>query len=303
MNQQKTSVLSIEANIPQYELNIRQATNHICTLLGQPAFDLVQKIGTGPIPTASAEVAIGIPANLLERRPDVRSAERSAAAQCAQIGYAQADFYPHIFVNGAIGYQWTNTSVSNTVTPFNGSVGPSFQWNILNYGQIINNVRLQDATFRELLLVYRNTVLQAHEDVENELAAFLRYQEQTKILEESVASAREAMDFIVENVAKGRYALGGASATTVVQVETALATQELALAQARGNVATGLVGIYRALGGGWQLRCGKVECLPIEPNTPPAATPKPPEELLAPLPAPPQPTAKELPKAKEKSEP
>ena len=128
----------------------------------------------GPIPTAPPEVAVGIPADLLRRRPDVRRAERQAAAQSAQIGIAEAEFYPHIAINGTIGFSAQNFRNLFQEQALAGNVGPSFTWNILNYGRLVNNVRLQDARFQELVATYQNTVLSAAQDVENGLVTFLR---------------------------------------------------------------------------------------------------------------------------------
>src|SRR5207302_3975112 len=132
-------------------------------------------------------------ADLLRRRPDVRRAERQAAAQSAQIGVAQADFYPHISISGSIGYSAAHFKDLFTANAVNGSIGPSFQWNVLNYGRILNNVRLQDSTFQALVVAYQNTVLTAAQDVENGLVTFLKSQEQTKFQAESVAEAEKAV--------------------------------------------------------------------------------------------------------------
>jgi NodT family efflux transporter outer membrane factor (OMF) lipoprotein len=287
VDQAKSNLYQVEAQVPQFQVTIRQATNHLCTLMGVPTFDLKEKIGTGPIPTAPPEVAVGIPAELLSRRPDVRAAERNAAAQSAQIGVAQADLYPHISITGTIGYQSQSFPGLFSGDAFAGSVGPSFQWNVLNYGRIVNNVRYQDAKFRELLLTYRGTVLNAHEETENGLVNFLRSQEQAKILQKSVTAAQKAVEFVIT-----QYKVGTVDFNRVALIETTLVQQQDSLAQAQGQIAQGLIQIYKALGGGWQLRCEKVECLPIEGNMPPAAAPKPPEELPPPQPVPPQPEPK-----------
>ena len=162
------------------EITLRQTQDQLCTLLGIPPTDLQARLGRRPIPTAPSEVVVGIPAQLLERRPDIRSAERAAAAQAQQIGIAQADLYPHISITGTLGYSAQNASQLFTYPAFNGSVGPSFQWNILNYGRIANNVRLQDAKFQQTLLDYRTAVLTANQEAEDGLVAFLQSQEQTK---------------------------------------------------------------------------------------------------------------------------
>ena len=196
VDQQQSVLSQTEATIPQFEITVRQAQDRLCTLLGTPSTDLQTRLGQRPIPTPPREAVAGIPAELLERRPDVRRAERNAAAQAQQIGIAQAELYPHISITGtllgpaalggltlgpapqggpaALGYSAQN--LSNLFTPgnFNGSVGPSFQWNILNYGRIANNVRLQDARFQQALLDYRTAVLTANQEAENGLVSFLR---------------------------------------------------------------------------------------------------------------------------------
>ncbi len=171
---------STEAVVPQFEASIRQAQNALCVLLGVPPGSLDHLLGDrSAIPQAPLEVAVGIPADLLRRRPDIRSAELQAAAQCAQIGVAKADLYPAFTLNGAFGFLASDvgrfglgdlTSWSSRYYSF----GPSFAWNFLNYGPITNNVRAQDARFQELIFVYQNTVLRAQQEVEDALTGFLQ---------------------------------------------------------------------------------------------------------------------------------
>ena len=157
-------------------------------IAGHASSRLAKFLGRGPIPTSPPDVAVGIPADLLRRRPDVRQAQAIAAAQGEQIGIAQADLYPAFVISGSLGYSANNLGNLFTPQSFQGSVGPSFNWNILNYGRIINNVRYNDARFRELILTYQNTVLLANEEVENGIVTFLRAQERRKMLDESVSS-------------------------------------------------------------------------------------------------------------------
>src|SRR6185295_4414898 len=156
-----------EALIPELLISLRQTNNQLCILLGIPPEELQAKLGPAPIPTTPPEVAVGIPADLLRRRPDVRRAERQAAAQSAQIGVAEAQFYPHIAITGTIGYSAEQFKNLFSPTALQGNVGPSVQWNILNYGRILNNVRLQEAGFQELVAAYQNTVLTAAQEAEN----------------------------------------------------------------------------------------------------------------------------------------
>src|SRR5262249_46363892 len=151
-----------------------QTQNHLCTLLGIPPEDLLAKLARAPIPTAPPGVGVGIPADLLRRRPDVRRAESEAAAQSAQIGVAEADFYPAIALNGTIGYSAQHFNELWGPSAFTGAFGPSFRWNILNYGRILNNVRLEKSKFEEAVLHYQQTVLKANQEVEDGLITFFK---------------------------------------------------------------------------------------------------------------------------------
>jgi outer membrane protein TolC len=239
----------------------------LCILLGIPPEELRAKLGPAPIPSAPAEVAAGIPAALLRRRPDVRRAERQAAAQSAEIGVAEAEFYPHISITGTIGYSAQQLNRLFRSTSLEGNVGPSFQWNILNYGRILNNVRFQGARFQELVTAYQNTVLSAGQEVENGLVTFLQAHERTRYQAASVADAEEAVQ-----IALAQYKAGTIDFTRVTQLEQNLVLLQDTLAQARGEIALGLIQVYRALGGGWQIRLTGCEAtaLPGQGEPPPA---------------------------------
>jgi NodT family efflux transporter outer membrane factor (OMF) lipoprotein len=249
--QARSTLEQTEAGIPELEITERQAANQLCILLGIPPQALQARLGSRSIPTAPAEVAVGIPADLLRRRPDVRRAERQAAAQSAQIGMAEAQFYPYISLNGTLGYSAQNLSSLFQEQAFTGSVGPGFTWNILNYGRLLNNKRLQEARFQELVATYRNTVLSADQDVENGLVTFLRAQQRTKSQAASVADAKRAVDIVV-----AQYSQGVTDLTRVTLLQQNLVPLQDTLAQAQGEIATGLIQVYRALGGGWEIRLG-----------------------------------------------
>ncbi len=272
-----------ESLVPTLRTGWWMAQNRLCVLMGQPPHRLAAMVGSGPIPAPPQDVIVGIPAALLRRRPDVRQAERQAAAQSAQIGIAAAEFYPHIAITGTIGLQAEHLSQLFETSSLTGAIGPGFTWNILNYGRIVNNVRATDARFQQALLNYRNTVLSANEEVENGIVGFLNNQDMVKSLEMSTrASARSVQ------IAMLQYEKGLISYTPLLDSERDLVQQQDALAQGRGAVGTELVAIYRALGGGWQAR------LPQGRGLPPAAVPIPREaEPMAPpapeaVPPPPQ---------------
>ena len=288
LDQAVSNLRQTEAAIPQLEIDMRQAENRLCTLLGIPTIDLTNMLGSGPIPTCPPEVALGMPAELLGRRPDVRRAERLAAAQAEEIGIAEADLYPAFSINGTLGYQARNFPDLFQYSAFNGSVGPSFRWNLLNYGRIVANIRYQDSRFQELAVAYQNAVLLANEEVENGLVTFLRAQRRTKLLNESVVAARSALDIVTV-----RYEHGAVDFNRYAVIQQNLVTQQDSAAQARGQIAQGLIAVYRALGGGWEIRLSgmpevpnPVESIPApQPAAPiaPEPVPNPPSEVI-PLP-------------------
>jgi NodT family efflux transporter outer membrane factor (OMF) lipoprotein len=279
--QARSTLEQTEATIPQLETTLRVFNNELCTLLGIPPEELRAKLGLGPIPTAPADVAVGIPADLLRRRPDVRKAERQAAAQSAEIGVAEAEFYPHIAISGSIGYSAEHFKDLFTSPALMGSIGPAFQWNILNYGRILNGVHLQDAKLQELVASYQNTVLSAAQDVENGLVTFLDAQQRTKFQAASVKDAEEAVQ-----IAVAQYKAGVVDFTRVTQLEQNLVTQQDTLAQAQGEIVTGLIQVYKALGGGWQIRETGCDAHCADTAWPGQSTLGPPAELPPPRPEP-----------------
>jgi NodT family efflux transporter outer membrane factor (OMF) lipoprotein len=264
VEQAKTVLYNTEATIPSLETQLRQAKNALSVLIGLPPSDLADFLKVpSEIPVSPTEVIVGIPTDLLRRRPDVRSAEYQAAAQCAQIGVAKADLYPAFSLTGTFGFLSSDAGNFKLSDMFRWSsraaqVGPSVQWNILNYGRITNNVRMQDARFQELLITYQNTVLSAQRDVEDNLTAFLKAQDRAGFLAQSVAAARTSLDLAVF-----QYREGTVDFTTVLLAQQALLNEQDSLATTMGNLSTNLVGVYRALGGGWEIREGK-DLVPLE---------------------------------------
>jgi NodT family efflux transporter outer membrane factor (OMF) lipoprotein len=258
VEQARTSLLNTQASIPPLETERRQAQDALSVLLGMPPSDLSDVLtGSSGIPASPPEIIVGIPADLLRRRPDVRSAELQAAAQSAQIGVAKGDLLPIFSLNGSLVFVATDLGKFKLSDMFKwGSrsiqAGPSVQWNILNYGQITNNVRAQDAAFQQLLIAYQNAVLLAQRDVEDNLIAFLRSQDRAELLAQSVTSAKIALDIAVL-----QYREGITDFTTVLTAQNTVLAQQDSLASTLGNISTSLVGIYRALGGGWEIREGQ----------------------------------------------
>lgn len=245
--QARSSLAQTQSSIPQLEISLRQANNRLCVLLGQPAQDLMPALAQGPIPSAPPEVAVGIPAHLLQRRPDVRQALHEVAAQSAQIGVAEADFYPQIGVTGFIGYAASDIRRLFAEQSFTGLILPNFSWKILNYGRIVNNVRTQDARLQQQVFEYQQTVLRAGQEVEDALVAFLQFQVQAQSLEVAVQQAQESVELV-----QAQYRGGLVDFNRVFTTQSQLVAQQDQLAVARGNIAASLISVYRALGGGWR---------------------------------------------------
>jgi NodT family efflux transporter outer membrane factor (OMF) lipoprotein len=250
VTQGESTLGQTEALMPPLESQRRLAMNQLCILLGVPPHDINDVLnGRQPIPVTPPEVALGIPADLLRRRPDIRRAEREVAAQSARIGVATSELYPHFSITGAIYLDAANFKDLFSSNSFGGSIGPSFNWNILNYGRLVNGIRVQDARFQQLAVTYQNVVLQANAEVENGVVQFLNAQRQVNFLTASTRAAEQSVELV-----RSQYDAGKTDFNRVLTVEQALTQQQDQLAVARGSVVQYLVQIYKALGGGWQLR-------------------------------------------------
>jgi NodT family efflux transporter outer membrane factor (OMF) lipoprotein len=249
-----TQLRDTQAQIPSLEGSIRQSQHALSILLGTPPQDLSEVLGEGPIPEPPANVAVGMPAELLRRRPDIRQAELQAAAQSALIGVAQSELYPRLNLVGSIGFVSSDTGQSDLGDLFKGdslaySVGPSFVWPVFNYGRLKNNVRVQDARFEQLLTNYRNSVLEAAREVEDGLASYLAALRSTDYLRDSVKAAQRAVDLSMI-----QYREGAVDFQRVLDSQQRLLRAQDAYTRSRGEIVTSLVATYKALGGGWETR-------------------------------------------------
>ena len=274
-----------EAAIPVLRIEHRKAQSRLCVLLGMPPGELEAQLAQRlPIPDPPESVVVGMPAELLRRRPDVRRAERDAAAQSARIGVAEADFYPQFSIAGNIGLEarhfaklWNSNSVV-------GSVGPGFRWNILNYGRIWHSVEAERAAFYQAVTQYQDTVLKANEEAENAIMAFLQLKDRVAFLQQSEQAAQQSFD-----LSKLLFTNGKADFQRVLDSQRALVQRQDNLAESRGNSAINMVAVFKAMGGGWESRLLPppmimMQLSPLPPVEP--AAPRPPESVPAPPPAP-----------------
>ncbi|MCL4204438.1 MAG: efflux transporter outer membrane subunit [Pirellulaceae bacterium] len=270
-----------ESAVPLLEMELRETYNRMCVLLGMPPRDLRLEFPPGRIPSAGTEIVVGIPADLLRRRPDVRRAEQLVAAQAEQIGIAETELYPSFVITGNLGYSAPEFQRMFTNQAFSAGVGPTFQWNILNYNRIRNNMRYQEAKFHELLVHYQQMVLLANAEVENGLVKFLKAQERAASLDRSVNHMQRA----VAGIEAARELRGADSNQIAIITQTKVQQQDLQ-AQAHGAIALGLIQVYRALGGGWEIAWPNLAPPLIEmlPDAPPFAESSPPTTGSLPAP-------------------
>ncbi|WP_244224570.1 efflux transporter outer membrane subunit [Corallococcus sicarius] len=254
VTQAATLLESTRATIPQLEGGLEQSHNALSTLLGQPT-GAVEALLAGPkqIPMAPATVAVGMPAEILRRRPDVRSAELFAAAQCARIGIAEAELYPSFSIFGTLGLQATTSGASSgnlfSLGSLVYSIGPRIVFPFLNYGRLKNGVRVEDARFQQLLVNYRNTVLRAAQEVSDALAGFVNAQKALAFHQAAVKAAQRSVELAVV-----QYREGAVDYQRVLDAQRSLLQQQNNLVQTNSSIATNLVALYKALGGGWEVR-------------------------------------------------
>jgi NodT family efflux transporter outer membrane factor (OMF) lipoprotein len=256
--QAATLLENTRSSLPELRLDLRQAHNALCTLLGQPTGCAQPLLASGSgIPQAPQQAAVSVPAEMLQRRPDIRAAELRAYSQCERIGIAKTDFYPRVVLSGSVGTQSSsgggtlsdNSSFLNLfgVGSLFYAVGVRIFWPILNSGRILNNVRVQDARFQQALIDYRNTVLRAAQEVDDGIAGFLREQEAVVFAGRSVSAAKTAV-----NLAMVQYREGAIDYQRVLDTQRVLLQAQNNETRLRSAVTTNLIALYKALGGGWE---------------------------------------------------
>ncbi len=265
--QAETVLANTQQSIPLFENQVRAANNSLCVLLGIPPRDLAEELGDASIPDLPADLVIGIPANLLRRRPDVRAAERRVAAQSAAIGIAAADLLPHLSVTGSVSLNANDFSELFKSSSSAGMIAPGFNWDILNYGRLANNVNLQRAQFQDLAVRYQQTVLDANAEAETAINTFLKSKERLIYVNKAVDASKQSVD-----LAEIEYRTGSVDYNRVFNLQASLVADQDNLASVRGDVARSVIATYKALGGGWEIRYGirrgpnaSVEQVPVPP--------------------------------------
>ena len=247
--QQATAVLtSTEAQVPSLETGFRQNVYALAVLLAQPPSGLLDEMSTEkPIPITPPTVPVGLPSDLLQRRPDVQRAERELAAATARIGVAQADYFPKFSLTGFAALESISASDWFDYDSRAWSAGPMVQWELFEAGRIRANVRVQNARQEQALDAYQQTVLVALEDAENALTAYAKEQVRRKSLSQSVQASQQALELSTQ-----LYKSGLADFLRVLDSERSLYQSQDALVQSDQAVALDLLALYKALGGGWE---------------------------------------------------
>jgi outer membrane protein, multidrug efflux system len=246
--QAASQLATTQSQVPTLETSLKQGLHRLGVLLGQEPGALLTELSTAaPIPTAPPDVPVGLPAELLRRRPDVRQAERQVAAATARIGVAVADLFPKLSSTGTLGLESVKLADLATAGSRFWAIGPTLSWPIFDAGRIRANIAVQDARTDQQLTTYEQTVLTALEEVENALVAYSREQVRHARLADAVEANRRAVALSNE-----LYLRGLGDFLNVLDSQRALFASESDLAQSEATVSTNLVALYKALGGGWE---------------------------------------------------
>jgi NodT family efflux transporter outer membrane factor (OMF) lipoprotein len=245
LQQAKTQYLATLSTIPDLQATLVRLRNALAALLGRKPGD-VPELATvqGALPAVAPLVIEGIPAELLLRRPDIRTAAWQVAAQSAQIGVAKSDYFPAITLLGSIGWS-ANTLASS---PDTGSlvVGPALTWNVFDFGRIRNNVRLQDARLQQSIEVFQDNVLQAAREIDDAAIGVVKTAEQQEILDKAFGAAQRSLA-----LADKRYQEGYSDFERVLDAQRALFAQEAKQLLNQSAHISAIIALYKALGGGW----------------------------------------------------
>jgi NodT family efflux transporter outer membrane factor (OMF) lipoprotein len=235
LQQAKTQYLGTLSTIPDFEAQVASTGNALAILIGRPPGAMPElHSNTGVVPLVDRVVLQGVPADLLLRRPDVRTAEAQVAAQSALIGVAEADLYPSISLFGSI--VWSANSLD----------GPSLRWDVFDHGRIRNNVRIQDARLQQLIVIYQDSVRQAAREADDAATGLLKALERERILSEASIAAERSVA-----LANTQYREGYSDFQRVLDAQAALFAQQDNYLVNRNTAINSLIALYKAVGGGW----------------------------------------------------
>ena len=243
-----TILATTRADIPRLESLLQASIHRLGVLLGQPPGGLLSELAEeAPIPVTPPEVPVGLPSELLLRRPDVQRAERELAAATARIGVAKADLFPKFYLTGVAGLQSTSPGDLFSSESNFWSIGPTIRWRIFDAGRVRANIKVQDARQEQALAAYEKVVLSAFEEVENALVSYSKEQVRLRSLKEAVESSRNSLEH-----ARRLYENGVTDFLAVLEAERSLYLAQDQFVQSQALVSVDLVSLYKVLGGGWE---------------------------------------------------
>jgi NodT family efflux transporter outer membrane factor (OMF) lipoprotein len=244
--QAATTAESTRSRLPALDAQAITAQNRIAVLLGKAPAELPPALLLpGVLPVLPASVAVGMPADLLRRRPDVQAAERRFAAEVARIGVAEAERYPRFAIGGTIGTSANSANDLFTAGSEIAAFGPSLRWNLFDGGRLRNRVKALEANAEAAQIAWEQTLLLALEEAENAMTRFVHEQSRRASLDRAATQARRAVV-----LAQSQYRAGLSDFQAVLDSQRAVALVEDELASSSADVAANLVSIYKALGGG-----------------------------------------------------
>ena len=245
--QSQYTLENTRSQLPGLRTSLEEAMNRLSVLLGEaPGFLHTALAEPAPVPVAPPDVAIGVPADLLRRRPDIRRAERNLAAQTARIGAATAELYPKLTLNGSIGLEALSPDGLLQTSSHAWTIGPRIIWPVFDAGAVRRNIDVQSALQEQALIAYESTLLTALEEVENALVAYAEEGQRRSSLEAAAQAAEGALD-----LAQAQYLAGSSDFHSVLDARRSALSFQDQLAQSNGTVTSNLIRLYKALGGGW----------------------------------------------------
>ncbi len=245
--QAEENVHTTAADIPPIEAELHVHAHRLSVLLGEsPSVDMIARLGVGPVPAAPTAVNVGVPADLLRRRPDVRLAEFQVAAQSARIGVAIADLYPQLTLRGTVSADSRDFTTWFTARSLAYSVGPQFRWDILNFGRLRGGIRVQEARFQQTVMRYRQSVLLAVEEVENSLVTHRNADARRRELVLAAQAASKAAELSEE-----QYRQGLVIFQVVLDSQRRVLDLQEQIVLSEGETSVSAVRAFKAAGGGW----------------------------------------------------
>lgn len=246
--QSQYTLENTRSQLPGLHTSLDEALNRLAVLLGETPGSLHATLAQrAPVPVASPDVAVGVPADLLRRRPDIRRAERNLAAQTARVGVATAELYPKLTLNGSIGLEALSPDGLLQTSSHAWTIGPRISWPIFDAGAVRRNIDVQSALQEQALIEYESALLTALEEVENALVAYAQEGQRRQSLETAAHAAEGALD-----LAQTQYFAGSSDFNSVLDAQRSLLSFQDQLAQSSGTVTSNLIRLYKALGGDWK---------------------------------------------------